>query len=485
MNPPQEKLDVLKQDLHGAEAYRQSLSGVEKRISKQSASSEEILEWYLAQDPLEEQQILDVLAPLQELSVEKDSDEGEPITSAEKVERYRTRIKELKALTSFHSAEISAIHDSLNMAALYHGAAYNMLGNLWREKTGGVINADGQKQIKMLRGEGHDKKIATVLQGLPDLWDMDFDKDELTQIGTAGDMCLAGARYAAYSGEITDLDDRKFAPNTKMAEFAVMLYDLALNRSLEHLDDPEIAKLHMELLTRRTGYELSQEPLHSEETKKLLGQVIKYGVGLIANKSLDGIDAAHQKGFWHEVCWFVDFNILKQYLGLDYSILPASDFEDSPHLDHPEYRRGFDFRIGNERSCELVQLKSSKRAAKGKEYHPSISSIVETGFNTEDDVLISRLLKCLDYLNSDFDEAKGIKVVVGSLASVKAKVEQLIEDYLSGSNTSQIDRINALHEIVDPDSGPRKIAHAVMERAGIVRQEILDRKGQRRFAWKK
>ena len=121
---------------------------------------------------------------------------------------------------------------------------------------------------------------------------------------------------------------------------------------------------------------------------------------------LRGSQRGEWKGLLHELIWLLDGYMLvlsdDRYSGIN--LMPTREPEDAPRVGRPQLRRGYDYKMGvaNDKDAHYIQLKSGSR--EGSDYHPRIIVIREENFQDANTKRLSAKLRAYQkVLESQFD----------------------------------------------------------------------------------
>lgn len=425
------RTETLHSDLSCVETRKRRFSKVEKKITDYTAPVDEVLDWYCSQDPADETWNLKHLKSLKRLTT--------PV-----------------GYSYAESWEMMVEADRLAMekADLYIHGSTILLGNILYPE---VVGRKRAQQCKIFEALNSSNPIEELPELTTKLSDFELEQKGVQQVGLAADMLTAATRKFSLSSVGTNLTfyrkmmklggysyvegtPKKTTKNLK--KLSENLYGIAFEAAFNKIDNPNMAKLCVQMLVKHIAPRMNAAKPRSKDAYNNLDQLVQTCQLIIDNDSLAKIDQGVLKGFWHEIIWYLDFNILKQVKKCNLNIAPALSFEDSPHNDNPTLNRGYDYRVSGKRVEKSIQLKSSKRAARGKTPHPVIDKVVEYDFTYDNEVIMDKLALYRKYIDSRFNNRFNEVVIKEILESVRTVTDGL----LTKSSDSRISRLNHEYE---------------------------------------
>ncbi len=396
--------DELLDNLLSVEEVSQSLGETEFRIKNHSASADEVIHWYRTRDPIDETWQLDVSV-----------------------------ISGSKDISNIAIADLALLEDS----ALHQHAALILIGSLISPNTIGSDDTDLNIGVGSITNP--DISVLENIKALiPNLKanGIFHDQRDFARVSMAGDLLSEVARRVYVSGLLVEdpkllsvfrqhdvpyvVNDRELS--MEFIEQSTCLQALAFEKCLEMAEatsDSDLFEQSLQLLVRSRAEILNLHPNHDKALTDIMAPMLKYYMKVLSSDALDGVQWGKLKGTWHEVFWFIDFNMYRQLTGKDYGVSPSTSTEDCPHVGNP-IKRKIDYRVGNNDFHKLVQLKSSRKAAKGSGiFHPDIEKVIEEDFSYDKVNLMWKLLNYIKYIESGFSEGMCAVALEFVLESVK------------------------------------------------------------------
>lgn len=368
----------LRTDYDKVLAAGDAVRETEDRILKYQATPDEVMPWYLAQDPLDQTKY--------ELTAE--------VIGNGNLEAVSQVIYEDARVMSVmeHGAAILAMHTMVPDDVIMEANWYDLLNEHFTSASvDGPLTCLDVLDCAFELAEKEELSVS-------DCQNIKVVIEMLTASGSTGTIeaaeildrtgdVVAAYRMLAVEQGLTErmFDERKLCIN---------LAELVLVDLLHLLEGDSSAKeVALDALPFLGSIVLAGIPAPGSEHDSGDFMELRYDMLAIYMSMLDLIATGPDriqlrgksvKGALHEAVWFLDMMILREVRRGDFQVWHSTTNQDRPEVGYPENNRGFDFILTGYGKPEFaVQLKSSPESQKkknAKEYHPEIRKKFEPNF---------------------------------------------------------------------------------------------------------
>ncbi len=395
-----------KEDIYRISEIQFERISIAEKIIGHSANIEEIEDWYKSYDFIDDR--------LNETFI--DVHNAAATGNNEKLKIFSEQI-----LPSLQ------IEDTRNKIALQYGAEYILKQILELDNESG----DDKPELKDITTPYIASSTTKIESMIADCYDRELSQSDMEKIFLASEMLILSSGI-----DLHGVPDYEFYNNWKIIT-RVQAFKL-LNLNMELLPDiweasAESKKLYFDTINTFYTFGISDNYYRFEQLANSIGFTDEnydsisnrnYWLGGYLNKLkdsflgnekikrniLDDVDIypSRKKGIMHESLWLLDMMMLREFMGLDYSITSSTSNADRPLVGKPKRNHGYDAVIESpDEDTKIIraQLKSGKLTKRTKEYNPAITVFIEKDFKPEDlDAVEAKLNAYEKAIENNFSE---------------------------------------------------------------------------------
>jgi hypothetical protein len=374
-------------------------SGNEYNIQVFNATPKEVRDWYRAQDPLSELEIIQAMRGLS--------------TNNRHHKREFKYLKDYKSVAYEKGSAIlvaNAIFPELYIDGPFEG--YRKLEEKVTQETPPEQIVDSKAMLSA------DDIIGFSLKELRNNQDIRLTDSNLRDLFSAAEM----SHIAAMIGLVKPANRHQSLTPHKLNEYvAVILYGEVARRAQESSDlntrilglRARVAELSMAMLYLRRKPEPHKKEIYEEHGKILLRELVDNLESVfLSGRNID-FKNNEIRGTLHEMMWFLDFSMLLMHEDKENRIFifPSKTFQDFPisgvpREERPKENRAFDFSLAEvDYGAMCIQIKSRPKSQEQKLYHPVIKVVKERNFqDVNPGRLTKKIRKYREYIDTQNEE---------------------------------------------------------------------------------